>query len=81
MEVAKLAGTPAELVPDPYTYQVSEKLYGKTVGVSSGASAPETLVEALINKLSAPVEILKLKDENVNFKLPEMNKLKRPALV
>lgn len=81
VEVAKLAGTTAELVPDPYTYEVPEKLYGKIVGVSSGASAPEVLVETLINKLSAPVEILKLKEENVNFKLPDMENLKRPVLV
>ena len=81
VEVAKLAGTPAQLVPDPYTYEVPENLYGKTVGISSGASAPESLVEALINKLNAPVEILKLKEENVNFKLPDMNQLQRPVLV
>lgn len=79
VEVAKAAGTEAELVPDPYSYEVSKKLFGKIVGVSSGASAPETLVETLIKKLNAPVEILKLKEENVNFKLPEMSKLKRPA--
>lgn len=81
VEVAKLAGTQAELVPDPYTYEVPEKLYGKIVGISSGASAPEVLVETLINKLNAPVEILKLKEENVSFKLPEMEELKRPVLV
>lgn len=81
VEVAKLAGTPSELVPDPYSYKVPEELYGKIVGISSGASAPETLVEALINKLNAPVEVLQLKNENVNFKLPDMNDLKRPALV
>ncbi len=81
VEVAKLAGTPAELVPDPYTYEVPKDLYGKIVGISSGASAPETLVETLINKLNAPVEILKFKEENVNFKLPDMENLKRPMLV
>ena len=81
VEVAKLAGTPAELVPDPYTYEVSKNLYGKIVGVSSGASAPEVLVETLINKLSAPVEVLKLKEETVNFKLPDMDNLIRPARV
>lgn len=81
VEVAKLAGTEAELVPDPYTYKVSEKLNGKIVGISSGASAPETLVDTLLKKLNAPVEILKLKEENVNFKLPDMENLKRPALV
>ena len=81
VEVAKLAGTQAELVPDPYTYEVPKKLYGKTVGVSSGASAPEILVETLLNKLAAPVELLQLKQEDVNFKLPDMGKLKRPVLV
>lgn len=81
VEVAKLAGTPSELVPDPYTYEVPKKLYGKIVGVSSGASAPEILVETLINKLAAPVEILRFKEENINFKLPDMDELKRPARV
>lgn len=81
VEVAKLADTPSELVPDPYTYKVPEKLNGKIVGISSGASAPETLVDTLLKKLNAPVEILKLKEENVNFKLPDMENLKRPALV
>ena len=81
VEVARLAGTEAELVPDPYTYEVPKKLYGKIVGVSSGASAPEVLVETLINKLSAPVEVLQFKEENVNFKLPDMENLKRPIMV
>ncbi len=80
VEVAQLAGTPAELVPDPYTYEPPRSLYGKIIGVSSGASAPEVLVETLINKLQAPVEILKLKEEDVNFKLPDTSNLKRPAL-
>ncbi len=80
VEVAKLAGTDAELVPDPYIYQMSDKLKGKVIGVSSGASAPEPLIEALLKKLNAPVEILKLKDENVYFKLPDMENLKRPSL-
>ena len=81
VEVARLAGTHSELVPDPYTYEVSEKLYGKTVGVSSGASAPEVLVDTLLKKLNAPVEVLQMKEENVNFKLPDMGELKRPVLV
>lgn len=81
VEVAKLAGTDAELVPDPYTYQVSEKLHGKVVGISSGASAPEVLVETLINKLEAPLEILKMKEEDISFKLPDMSDLKRPVLI
>lgn len=81
VEVAQLAGTSAELVPDPYTYEVPKNLYGKTIGVSSGASAPEVLVETLLNKLGAPVEALQLKEEDVNFKLPDMGELKRPVMV
>src|SRR3989338_7248116 len=81
VEVARLGGTPAELVPDPYAYVVPKNLYGKIVGVSSGASAPEKLVETLLGKLQAPVEILNLKEENVNFKLPDMKELKRPVMV
>ncbi len=81
VEVAKLAGTDAELVPDPYTYKVPEHLHGKIIGVSSGASAPEILVETLINKLVAPVEILNLKEENVSFKLPDMSNLQRPQVM
>lgn len=81
VEVAKIAGTDSELVPDPYTFIVPENLNGKIVGVSSGASAPEALVEALLKKLNAPVETLKLKEENVSFKLPDMENLKRPTLV
>ena len=81
VEVAKLAGCEAELVPDPYTFEVTEKFFKKIVGVSSGASAPEVLVETLIKKLNAPVEVLQLKEENVHFKLPNMDELKRPAMV
>ena len=81
VEVSKLAGTDAELVPDPYKYEVPKSLNGKVVGISSGASAPESLVTALIEKLNAPVEVLKFKDENVSFKLPDIENLKRPVKV
>lgn len=80
VEVAKGAGVDAKLVPDPYTFEVSEKLSGKIVGVTSGASAPEVLVETLIKKLNAPVEKLQAREENVNFKLPDLNNLQRPAM-
>lgn len=78
VEVAINSGTPAELVPDPYNFKPSETLQGKIVGISSGASAPERLVEELIKRLNAPVEILKMEDENISFKLPDITDLKRP---
>lgn len=81
VEVSINAGVKAELVPDPYTFEVPEYLNDKIVGISSGASAPEALVEALINKLNAPVEILNFKEENVSFKLPDISDLKRPIKV
>ena len=81
VEVAKHSGKQAELVPDPFTFVVPEKLHGKIVGVSSGASAPEVLVETLINKLQAPVELLEFKEESINFKLPDLENLKRPSRI
>ncbi|MBL8040949.1 MAG: hypothetical protein JNM04_06330, partial [Chthonomonas sp.] len=47
----------------------------KTVGITSGASTPETLVEAIIGKLletnpSAPVKVLETVREDVKFMPP-----------
>lgn len=51
LELAQKSGIDAELVPDPNDYIVSKKLENKTIGISSGASAPESLVEKLVRKL------------------------------
>jgi 4-hydroxy-3-methylbut-2-en-1-yl diphosphate reductase len=74
VEVAKAAGTPAYLVPDE-TYLEPAWLEGvEVVGVSSGASAPEVLVERLLEKLAGlgytDVETKEVTSEDVTFSLP-----------
>ena len=72
---------------DPEDFVLSEKHYAKTIGISSGASAPEFLVDILIakllsdeefqysktttNKYADHIEVLKFKEETVAFPLPE----------
>jgi 4-hydroxy-3-methylbut-2-enyl diphosphate reductase len=74
VEVAKKAGTPAYLVPDE-SYLDPVWLEGaETVGVSSGASAPEVLVEQLLDRLAGlgyeSVETKEVTSEDVTFSLP-----------
>ncbi len=54
LELAQKSGRSAELVTDPLEYEVSSMLDGKIIGISSGASAPEVLVETLIARLLEP---------------------------
>ena len=86
LELAKNLGKDAELVPDPDDFIVDERLFGKRIGISSGASAPEFLVDTLIGKLfqdpdfqyskgsdkkyEDQIEILNFKEEKVAFPLP-----------
>ncbi len=74
VEVARKAGTPAYLVPgiddlDPKWLDGAE-----TVGVSSGASAPEVLVDRLLARLADlgydQVETREVTTEDVTFSLP-----------
>jgi 4-hydroxy-3-methylbut-2-en-1-yl diphosphate reductase len=74
VEVAIKAGTPAYLVPDE-SFLEEDWLEGvDTVGVSSGASAPEVLVEGLLAKLADhgydTVETKEVTSEDVTFSLP-----------
>jgi 4-hydroxy-3-methylbut-2-enyl diphosphate reductase len=74
VEVARTMGTPAHLVPDD-SYLDPEWLEGvETIGVSSGASAPEVLVDRLLEKLAslgyADVETKEVTVEDVTFSLP-----------
>jgi len=76
LELAKKSGVSAELVPNPNEYEPSLQLQGKTIGISSGASAPESLVETLVAKLSAAlgetqIETLNHKEEKITFPLPQ----------
>ena len=74
VEVAKTMGTPAYLVPDE-SYLDPAWLEGvETVGVSSGASAPEVLVGRLLEKLAelgyGALETHEVTTEDVTFSLP-----------
>jgi 4-hydroxy-3-methylbut-2-enyl diphosphate reductase len=74
VEVARVAGTPAYLVPDE-THLDPAWLEGvEVVGVSSGASAPEVLVDRLLERLAGfgygQVETKVVTTEDVTFSLP-----------
>ena len=74
VEVARVAGKPAHLVPDE-THLDPAWLEGvETVGVSSGASAPEVLVDRLLARLAelgfGKVETREVTTEQVTFSLP-----------
>jgi 4-hydroxy-3-methylbut-2-en-1-yl diphosphate reductase len=87
LELAKNLGKEAELVPDPEEFKLETKHLDKTIGISSGASAPEFLVDILISKLleddkfeyakgsdkkySSIIEKLVIKEEKVSFPLPK----------
>jgi len=76
VEVAKKSGCPnSQLIHSESKIPYEEILNSNTIGISSGASAPEILVENFINKLKNrftisidKVEIIK---ENVVFKVPK----------
>jgi 4-hydroxy-3-methylbut-2-enyl diphosphate reductase len=74
VEVARAAGTPAYLVPDESQLDPSWLEGAETVGVSSGASAPEVLVDRLLERLAdlgyATVETREITTEDVTFSLP-----------
>lgn len=56
LELAQKHGINANLVPNPEEFDISlyiTDLETKVVGISSGASAPETLVDILVSKLLA----------------------------
>ncbi|MCE2929649.1 MAG: 4-hydroxy-3-methylbut-2-enyl diphosphate reductase [Candidatus Caenarcaniphilales bacterium] len=72
LELAIKSGKSAELIPNPLEYRPSEDLNNKIIGISSGASAPDFLVQDLIKQLgSPPVTTLVFKEEHVEFPLPK----------
>ncbi|WP_435856037.1 4-hydroxy-3-methylbut-2-enyl diphosphate reductase [Streptomyces physcomitrii] len=77
VEVAKLAGAREAYLVD-FAEEIDESWLTedvRTVGVTSGASVPEVLVEGVLEWLAArgfeDVEIVKTADESIHFSLPK----------
>jgi 4-hydroxy-3-methylbut-2-en-1-yl diphosphate reductase len=75
VEVAEKTGCPhAELIHSESEIPFDKIRNCKTIGVSSGASAPEVLVENFLNKLKdnfkIKVEEIEIVKENIVFKVP-----------
>jgi 4-hydroxy-3-methylbut-2-enyl diphosphate reductase len=73
-EIGAMAGVPSYLVADGGEVHPDWVKNARTVGITAGASAPEALVEDVIDRLASfgPVEVSSLsgRAENVRFKLP-----------
>ncbi len=73
-EIGSQDGVPSYLIPDAAALDPAWLDGVETVGLTAGASAPEILVQAVIERLRAfrevTVEILKGVEENIHFKLP-----------
>jgi len=74
-EIGENFGIPSYLIEDATMFDPSWLTEGvKTAGVTAGASAPETLVRATIERLknyrNVTVETLDGVEENIHFKLP-----------
>jgi len=75
VEVAEQTGCPhAELIHSESEIPFEKIQNCKTIGISSGASAPEILVENFLNKLKAnfkiKIEEIEIVKENIFFKVP-----------
>jgi 4-hydroxy-3-methylbut-2-en-1-yl diphosphate reductase len=75
VEVAEQTGCPhAELIHSESEIPFEKIKNCKTIGVSSGASAPEILVESFLNKLKEnfkiEIEEIEIVKENIVFKVP-----------
>jgi 4-hydroxy-3-methylbut-2-enyl diphosphate reductase len=73
-EIGEAAGIPSHLIESAETLDLAWLDGVRTIGITAGASAPETLVQDLIHKLEehfpVQVEVLAGIEENVHFRLP-----------
>ena len=73
-EISEEAGTDSYLIPDAGSLDSAWLDGAQTVGITAGASAPEELVQALIDRLAAMFDVavtdLDGIEENVTFRLP-----------
>jgi len=82
-EIGELSGVPSYLIEDASMFDPAWLDGVKTVGITAGASAPETLVQETIARLKnyrdVTVETLDGVEENIHFKLPrELAEVPRP---
>jgi 4-hydroxy-3-methylbut-2-en-1-yl diphosphate reductase len=74
VEVASRAGTPAHLVPDVTELDEGWLAGARAVGLSAGASAPEILVDQVVERLAElgfdRLELIRTATETVTFGLP-----------
>jgi 4-hydroxy-3-methylbut-2-enyl diphosphate reductase len=75
VEVCEKQGVPSYLIDDETELNAAWLEGVKTVAITAGASAPETLVQQLIDSLKdrhhfAKVETVEIKEEDVRFSLP-----------
>ena len=84
VETAREAGVRAYLVDDVYGLDPSWLRSSSCIGITSGASAPEKLVQELTEyfvKRGAKKEELIVTEENLRFRLPsELEKIRKGAL-
>lgn len=85
VEVCGNAGVPAYLVDDAGEIQPEWLVGVSTVSVTAGASAPEVLVQGVVDHLRTQfqfeaIEEMELKDEDVRFNLPPELKILEPRL-
>ncbi len=76
VEVAARKGTPhASLLEDASAIPFDLIKEARTIGITAGASAPEILIEQVIEKLrdsfEVTVETVRVRDEDISFKLPK----------
>ncbi|MGH9075895.1 MAG: 4-hydroxy-3-methylbut-2-enyl diphosphate reductase [Acidimicrobiales bacterium] len=73
-EVARRAGTPAEVIEDSSALKLESLVGARCVGLTAGASAPDALVSGVLGALSGlgPVEVANhdVTTETVRFSLP-----------
>ena len=73
-EIGEEAGTDSYLIPDAGSLNPAWLAGARTVGITAGASAPEELVQALLDRLGETFDIavtdLDGIEENVTFRLP-----------
>jgi 4-hydroxy-3-methylbut-2-enyl diphosphate reductase len=74
VEVSEREGTPAHLVDDEEDVELEAIADAETIGISAGASAPESLVHRLVDAVGAlgdvEVEETSTASESVYFRLP-----------